>query len=306
MRPVGRHREGCLDTVPAISPPAAVDTLALLLARLDAALDGVALRPLDEARFLETHAIYEERSDQRHRIIEWFGERIAPAVPPEQPFRVLSVGCGGGDLDLPVVRRLAERTRALHYLGVNPNRVECDAFAARFREAAPDGTHAEVVPDLFEDFAPPHAFHLIHFVHCLYYMSDPAATLARALRMLAPGGRLVVFQAPRAALNQLATRFYDRQYARPTPFAEHLAPLFDGWGRAFKHERIDAFVDMTPFLRGDPVLGPALRDFVVQVDGRRLPKPVQALVERYLRRVAAEDAAGARIPHPVDAFLIGE
>ena len=89
-----------------------------LLARLDEALARVdELFSLDEARFLDTHDIYEGRSDQQPRIIEWFGgERLAPAASG-RPFRVLSVGCGSGLLDVPVAARLASRTADLHYVG---------------------------------------------------------------------------------------------------------------------------------------------------------------------------------------------
>ena len=153
-------------------------------------------------------------------------------------------------------------------------------------------------------FATDRAFDLIHFVHSLYYMPDPSAALEKARKLLAPGGRLIVFQAPREALNDLAVRFWDKKYARPTLFAEDFAELLDRWGWAYERGRVEAAVEVTPFVNGDPEVGLALRDFIVQVDSQRLPPPVQEIVERYLRLIAVEDRDRHHIPHPVDVFFI--
>lgn len=259
---------------------------------------------MDEARFLETHGIYEGRSDQRQRIIGWFGEQIAPSRRLDAPFRVLSVGCGSGALDLPIATRFASLGSDLHYVGVNPNRVECETFERLFGQAALPGARVEAVPATFEAFEASASFELIHFVHSLYYMPDPAEALEKARKLLAPRGRLVVFHAPCEALNRLAARFWDKEFSRPTLFAEDFAGLLDRWGWSYERERVDAAVEVTPLLDGDPEIGLALRDFIVQHDSRHLPPSVQEIVDRYLRLVAVPDPGGMRIPHPVDVFVI--
>lgn len=275
-----------------------------LLARLDEALARVAEIPcLDEARFLETHSIYEGRSDQRQRIIEWFGERIAPAVPTDRPFRVLSVGCGGGQLDVPIASRLADQNDELIYVGVNPNRVECEVFERAFREESIPAVQVEVVPATFEAFQASGTFDLIHFVHSLYYLPDPAAALEKARKLLAPGGRLLLFHAPCEALNDLALRFWDKHFVRQTPFAEDVAKLLDRWGWSYQRERVEAAVEVTPLVNGDAKIGLALRDFIIQVDSQRLPLALQELVDRYLHLIAVQDRGRAQIAHPVDVFL---
>lgn len=277
-----------------------------LLSRLDrelAALD--ALVPLSEQRFLDTHVLYEGRSDQQRRIIEWFGARFAPRPPPGRAYRVLSVGSGSGILDVPVAARLAEAAHALDYVGVDPSRVECERFAQAFRAAAIAGARLDVVPETFEASATRGAFDLVHLVHCLYYMPDPAAALVKARRLLAPGGRLVLFVAPCAELNDLARRFYDKQYGRPTFFADDVAVLLEGWGWSFEREWVDARVEVTPLVRRDPDVGLALRDFIVQVDSAQLPEAVQSLVDRYLHLLAEPDGGRTFIAHPVEAFVIG-
>lgn len=278
-----------------------------LLAKLDEALIGSGhLVPLDDARFLETHCIYEGRSNQQRRIIEWFGDETAPPLQPDHPFRVLSVGCGSGILDLPIATRLVDHTDDLRYAGVDPNRIECEAFERLFADASLDQVQVEVSPTTFEDFEAAGSFDLVHCVHSLYYMPDPARALEKARKLLAPGGRMVVFQAPCEELNDLSVRFWDKQHARPTLFAEDLAEILDAWRWDYRRTRVDARLEVTPLADPDSGIGLALRDFIVQLDSQNLPRPVQDLIGRYLRIISVEERDKTYIPHPVDVFVIDE
>lgn len=279
-----------------------------LLSQLDAMLrEAPPLVPLEEARFLETHLLYEGRSDQQSRIIEWFARRLAPEVPVDRPYRVLSVGCGSGILDVPVAASFAKGSPALDYVGVDPNATECDAFARRFEDADLPGAAVSVVPSTFEAFEDRDGFDLVHLVHCLYYLPEPGPALKRARSFVRTGGKLVLVHAPCEALNDLATRFYDKGYGRPTLFADDYATLMDELGWVYTRSRIDARVDVTPIADGDADIALALRDFIVQFDSLQLPPDVQSLVDRYLDLVAEPTPDGPTyIDHPVDVFVIAE
>ena len=256
-------------------------------------------------RFLETHVAFEAHSDQQGRIIQWFEDNVEPATPTDEPYRVLSVGCGSGLLDVPVSRHLAARGARLTYTGVNPNEAECTAFARRFTESGPPSARLELARMPFEDFETDTRFDLVHFVQSLYYVDDPSAALERARQLLAPGGKLVVFHAPLAALNQLAMPFYDRTFGRPTMFAEDVSRILLAWNEPFTRERIDAHLEVTPFVQRDAELGRALRDFIVQVESAALPRELQELIDDYLDAITVEGPDDrAYIAHPVDAFVV--
>lgn len=276
-----------------------------VLARLDAELDRVPdLPPLSDARFLETHRAFEERSEQRTLITESLCRRARRAELVQRPRRVLAVGCGAGDVDVPLARAMAARCEEVVYIGLDPNREECAATERLFEQEDPACVRFELEVGTFEDFDSGVAFDVIHFVHSLYYLDDPAAALVKARRMLAPGGQLVVVQAPREELNELAVRFYDRQFARPTLFAEDFAALLTEWKWAFERVRLDATVDLTPILDDGSELGAALTDFVCQVDARSLASEIQRLIDLYLRRISRVGGDRLLAPHPVDAFFI--
>jgi SAM-dependent methyltransferase len=277
----------------------------VLLDQLDEVLAGQeAVAPLAEARFLEAHAFFENSSDQRKRIIELFCKRVASVTRVDRPFRVLSIGGGTGDVDVPMAKRLSLATGEVLYVGVDPNRFESEALQRGFASAALAGVSLEVALQTFDDFKTSHRFELIHFVHSLYYMPDPAAALERALDLLTPHGVLVVFQAPREALNELAVRFYDKEYHRPTLFAGDYAKILEERGWKFERQRLDARLDVTPLINGDPKLGPLLRDFIVQADAWLLPESVRNLVDRYLHSIAFEQGNRSLIAHPVEAFFV--
>jgi SAM-dependent methyltransferase len=276
-----------------------------LLVRLDGALIGTSdLVPLGDARYLETHGIYEGRSDQQRLIIDWFAKHGIPSLQTKGTFRVLSVGCGSGVLDVSIATRLQEQTNGLHYVGVDPNRIECEAFQKNFSEASLDQARFEVVPTTFEDFGAAGGFDLIHFVHSLYYMPDPTAALEKARKLLAPGGRLIVFHAPCEALNDLTVRFWDKQYQRQTLFAEDFAKTFDAWRWDYERERVDARLEVSPLANPNSSIGLALRDFIVQFDTLGLSESIQDIVDCYLRLISVEAHGETHIAHPVDVFVI--
>ena len=50
-----------------------------------------------------------------------------------------------------------------------------------------------------------------------------------------------------------------------------LAEIVADWDWSVERKRLDARVDVTAFVDDEPEVGEALRDFIVQVDGGRLP-----------------------------------
>ncbi|MEO0479785.1 MAG: methyltransferase domain-containing protein [Planctomycetota bacterium] len=275
-----------------------------LLERLDSEFSDIELRPLEGQRFLESHAVFEARSNQRRRILAWFRDRIPSLVARRSSFGALSVGCGAGPLDIPIAKWIAECTDKLVYAGVNPNGVECEEFAKAFANQRIGDAELEITATTFEEFDATRSFELVHFVHSLYYMDDAAEALERARRMVAPGGHLVVIHAPEEELNDLASRFYARLYGRQSLFAADVRDTLDRSGCKYEQARIEAEIDVTAFFNGDAEIGLALRDFILQVESDELPRQVQEVVERHLRSIASERDGRWAIPHPVEVFVV--
>jgi ArsR family transcriptional regulator len=124
-------------------------------------------------------------------------------LPPGDLGHVLDIGTGTGRLLEILAPRIASG------LGVDASRAML--ALARVRLASPDFSHCAVrLADMYALPLPDAAFDIVFLQMVLHYAEDPAAALAEARRVLAPGGRLIVVDlAPHdrtALLEQMAHR----------------------------------------------------------------------------------------------------
>lgn len=207
-------------------------------------------------------------------------------------------------LDVPLIRSLAEEELAADYVGVDPSDVAC----RRFREAFESLNQRTVSLDLrccgIDDFSGTESIDLIHAVHSLYYVPDAAATLDRLLTRLAPRGRMVVYKAPRGALNALAEQFWRGDDAASIWFSEQLEPWLRRTGRVFEKVRIDASLDVSSVFSTDDANGSLILDFLLHTASSKLAKRVRSEVLACISAMSRRDGERLLAPHPVDAFVI--
>jgi SAM-dependent methyltransferase len=108
---------------------------------------------------------------------------------PPIPARILEVGCGEG--------RLARELEALGYCvtAIDP--------------AAPEG--AIFQPVSLEEFSDPMRFDAVVASRALHHIPDLGGALSKLRRLLAPGGRLVVFEHAWERLDEPTARWYLEQ-----------------------------------------------------------------------------------------------
>ena len=109
---------------------------------------------------------------------------LATALP-SPPARVADLGCGTGTLTL----LLAEQGYRVDGLDFSP------AMVARARTKLAGAAGVTLTEgDAFEPSLPPAAYDVVLCRHVLWAMPDPALALTRWVRLLAPGGRLVLVE----------------------------------------------------------------------------------------------------------------
>jgi len=139
------------------------------------------------------------------------------------------------------------------------------------------------------------SYDVVLAVHSLYYVPDLVEALTVARRAVAPGGALVVLHAPREELNELVDVLAPDQDQQ---FSEAVEQALADDGEPVLRLRLDATLDLTAVDSEDEA---AVLDFAVQA---RLPPILRSKVLDVLRE-AALSSPGLRVPHPVDAFVIG-
>ena len=285
--------------------PSETSILPVRLSDLAAALaaEPDTVVPLTGAAYVDAHEAFESAGGQQSLVrqhLELEAARLLDADPPPGPLRVLGVGCGGGFLDLPLVRHLGDDVRA--YVGVDPNPAAVDRCEATV--AADDRLAAcSFVRGTLAD-APAGRYDLITCAHVLYYAPDRRAFLSDLRARLRPGGTLLIAHAPRGAMNDLAQLFWteQRQGGFYTDDLRRLLaePGSESGGPAEIVER-DASAGLARSLF-DPATrqGVLLLEFLIQARWGPLPPAARRLVAEYLDAVAESGA----IPHPAATFAV--
>jgi SAM-dependent methyltransferase len=274
--------------------------------------------PLSDHRFDQSHEWFEGQSNQQAQILQWlqcFGRnqiesRSIKVSSKKETFRVLSVGCGSGILDLPLIKTLADQIETsvaggmIHYTGIDPNPIACGRFRNEFCDLEIASTDLTVLVETIESYRCSQLVDLTLVVHSMYYFAEPAVSLQTLMQHVAEDGALVIFQAPKGELNLLADCFWQGHVKDPIWFSADLDKHLHETGISFTRSRLDAEVDVTACFDSDCPKGRLTFDFLVQSDCGNLSEPIRRSVLDYLRAISRVHDGGVLAPHPVDVFVI--
>ncbi len=273
---------------------------------------------LSDQRFDQSHEYFEGQSNQQAQVLQWLqhfgGNQIQrwseKGLGARGPFRVLSVGCGSGILDLPLIERLAEQIESsgsnssMHYTGIDPNPVACERFREEYVRLNTNSSELLVLEETVETHQWVEKMDLTHVVHSLYYFADPAVSLRALIKNVAVDGELVIFQAPKAELNLLADCFWQGHGEDPIWFSAELERHLQDTGTMFTKSRVDAEVDVTDCFDLGCLQGRLTFDFIIQSDSESLPAPIFRKVLDYLKAISRRHEGRVLAPHPVDVFVV--
>jgi SAM-dependent methyltransferase len=149
---------------------------------------------------------------------------------PPAPALALDLGCGPGH----TTRLVHAVTGARHTTGVERSAGYVEAARAAGDEA--DGEAIDFLEaDVVSEDLPVAPAGLVHVRFLLTHLADPRAALARWLRLLAPGGRLIVSETARLTSRHPALgRYYElvgqlqRHYGQTLEIGSELARLAEG------------------------------------------------------------------------------
>jgi len=289
-----------------------------LLDNLRLSLSELEPTPLSHQRFDQSHEWFEGQSNQQGQILDWLCQRGASRIEQRgvvptcnrDPYRVLSVGCGSGILDRPLMQAWAgaastgDAPGEIHYTAFDPNPVACQRFRDEFGLLELPAVELSVMEETVESYAASESFDFTHVVHALYYFEDPAASIQALMQRVADDGELVIFQAPKAELNLLADCFWKEHSTDPIWFSRELDEHLCEQSIPFERTRLDAEVDVTACFQDGCPEGNLTLDFLVQSDCETLPREARAEVLEYLRAISREDQQRILAPHPVDVFTL--
>ncbi len=144
--------------------------------------------------------------------------------------RIADIGCGTGSLSV----LLARAGHLVHGVDLSPVMLELAIEKARGVQPEPEFT----LGDASSPPLPVGAFDAVLCRHVLWALPDPAAALAAWIRLLAPGGRLVLIEGRWSTGAGLTAEVCAQWVGALRPLAE-LRPLTDPalWGGPIEDER---------------------------------------------------------------------
>lgn len=261
--------------------------------------DAEAVRPLDEARYVHAHRAFEQASTQQSQIrdvIEAEAQRLLRSG--HDGLDVLSVGCGCGMLDAPLLAHLGGHVNS--FVGVDPNAVALDQ-CRRALETAAEPLDCRLECARLEEFESDRRYDLIYCSHVLYYVDAPADVLDTMRALRRDTGTLVIAHAPKERMNALAQAFWPDQSG--DFYVPALRRLLTRNGKAAPVERqIDAYIPRVLFDDATPQ-GTLLLEFLIQAQWAPLSADVKAHVADYLdQSVHGEASSEHLLPHPASTF----
>jgi|SRR6056297_2759127 len=277
-----------------------------LIEQLHEVVGSARLPKLSDHRFDKAHERFERSSNQQNLILKSLTELVL-AFPFDESFKVLSVGCGSGILDNPLLAAIAAAEHTIHYTGIDPNPVACSRFQNEFEQLSLANAELDVrveTVETVETVSGDERFDMIHAVHSLYYFDDPAVAIEQLLGRLKPGGKLVIFQAPKAELNQMVDCFWFNDQQIEIWFSERLEDHINESGWGYAKSRIEARVDVTSCFDPSSAEGALILDFITQVDCKELGLATREHLLGYLDVIAEVTGSRTLVPHPVDVFEI--
>ena len=259
--------------------------------------------PLEGQRYATCLQSYEEASNQRARILDWFTGHVIPKLPKDCA-SFLSVGCGAGVLDKKILAAGKEHASSISYIGLEPDPYQCERFIARMVSEGDRNIRVGVHNTSFEEFTGQDRFDLVLMVHSLYYMEDAKTAILHALNLVNESGRLAVLIASNDTLNELSSSFWGREKRGSTWFSEDLREYLEKLGVPFECKRIEARLDITSCCEPRSENGARIADFLAQVPIEDLPMRLRQMIFSYIEATSHRDGDKRYLAHNVDAFVI--
>ena len=259
---------------------------------------------LSDERFDVTHEAFECSSSQQQLVLRALKELISLHEGSTGSLRILSVGCGSGILDNQLISAIASSPEHFEYTGVDPNPVACHRFRENFEKLALPNVKLEVRTEAVESLNINNPFDIIQLTHALYYFKDPADTLGKLRRLLAPGGKLIIVQAPNEYLNQLSECFWSHHAGQDIWFSECLEKYLIKQKIEFTCQRIYGEVDVTRCFNEGCPHGEKLLDFITQSDCRESDAEVRERCLHFLKKISRVDGERLKVEHPTDVFVV--
>ncbi|XP_065068719.1 histamine N-methyltransferase-like [Rhopilema esculentum] len=254
-------------------------------------------------KYNELYKIFTRGEGPQNKI--WIHEKLMPILIPKlnlvkdsHKFKVLSVGAGNGSFDLLLINALLKEIKS-HFPGttaswtvVEPNSVAVQDFQRKVQSDEDYCTNISFVWEIetFQDFISKQRrvkeaqkYHLITFIHSLYYVDERLALRQSYNLLLEDQGMILAVKEKEKSTTLEAFRMYVQLMGQtPRDFTlseEILLELQLELGMAYDRFTVPISVDITEMFHDDDPVGGALVNFLLHTsdDPRKSEEGIKML-----------------------------
>jgi len=183
---------------------------------------------------------------------EWFNchmSSLNSQTNSTKPFRMLSIGCGDGQIDNEIVAHLHDYSQqSIEYVGVDTNLVHLEEASKNLQHHR---LSKQFVHSTIEDYLLSNndkEFDLIIAVHCFYYIPERKETLRKLVQCLKEGGKLVVVHHSAAGMHffqKMANRIVGNSTAKVQVSALEVEDILSSLDVSFKVNIENVVIDVS-------------------------------------------------------------
>jgi len=268
--------------------------------------------PLGAADYARLYALRKAASTQTRHTIAWLCRHARELTGDRSRPRILSVGCGEGDVEIAMHDALREEGVPGHFTAVEPSAPQRARLRARLRSADLEADF-DIRGVGFEALSVRGDFDLVLICQSAYYFDRPSLPFLfrRAFSLTAPGGGLVIAHQSRRGVPQLQARHMMalRGDLETALHGDDIAALLGRdpmlpFDRRRHHVEIPAALDLRACLDPTSQEGLDILSFCLECDLGGISAARLAALRADLSALAVYDADGARLPEPVDVFWL--
>lgn len=260
------------------------------------------LQGLTGADYARAHEVFEARSTQRTLLTGWLLGRLT--ARQGEDLAILSVGCGDGAVDAQIADALTADADGgqVTYVGVDPHAASAASFEARLRRLVRPALRVRSLVGTLGQLPASNSFDVVMFVHSLYYVQSLEETLDQARRLLRPGGEILVLQADREGLNDLAALLAPPASGLPQWWAESTEAVVASSGLHARRGTLRGELDLSVCADPEDLTGRDVLDFTVQA---RVPRSLYDGVLEVIRQLSSTEGE-LIVPHVLRTWVLSE
>ncbi|MBF0452184.1 MAG: class I SAM-dependent methyltransferase [Candidatus Magnetomorum sp.] len=272
--------------------------------------------PLSPSSYAHLYSLRKQASTMTQAAIEWLSQHTHRFIRSsnETVFSILSVGCGDGAIDLPLVtllsKELKKEKRCLDYTGLEPNSLHYQTITKKFEQLSFDThVHVDIQPIGFcqpNGFTSLKRFDLILMSHVLYYFIDPYAVIRSALTITKPHGHVLIIHQTQKGIPEIQKQIMQTVKGNENELltAEDIQYRLDETQLAYDYHEVPASLDVSECLKqtdtGIGIMSFCLECDLEQADNRLLNKVHQAFTEHCIQTTDNKSI----IQEPIGIYLI--